>query len=458
MEEWLNNFKSTSMKFLNKIGLLLLAGMVLVLPACELEDIPNPNGPTLEALTDGATLEDLRLLAAGVESVQRNDMQFYYWTTSIIGREYWDLRGTDPRYTGELMGASGAQLDNNGFLTTRTFAAAYRAVRHTYILEEAVTNASASLTDQERSGFSGFAKLVRAYNLLIVANHQFNNGIRLDVSDPDNLGGFTGSYQESLTGIRSMMDEAIDDLNKAGDAFAFSISAGAFNGVDATPAGLSSIANGLNARIAIYQGQNADAKNYLDNSFLDLDGDLMSGFYHVFGASGNDQFNPIFNVPCNQFYIATPNWIEEAEAGDARIADKTTDVATCGGDVVPPIELGGLAGNFQVTIYDSNVDPVPIIRNAELILLWAEAHVGVDNDVAETAINVIRTAAGLAEADLDGDDALIDEILNQRRYELFGEGHRWVDMRRFNRLDQIETFRDGDVIHVQFPRPVTENE
>ena len=437
---------------------LLLTGMLFVLPACELEDIPNPNGPTLEALTDGATLEDLNLLATGLESIMRNDMAFYYWTTSMVGREYYDLRGTDPRYTGELLGAEGATLDNNGFLTTRSFAANYRAVRQSYILEEAVKNSSASLSTAEVAGFSGFAKFVRGYHLLLTANRQFDNGIRLDVSDPDNLGGFTGSYQESLTGVRAIFDDAISDLNSAGDVFAFRLSGSFFMGIDSDPAGLAEAVNALNARVATYQGDAAAAKSYLDNSFLDLDGDLYNGIYHAFGAGGNDQFNPLFNVPCNQFYIATQSWVNDAEDGDLRVTDKTTDVNTCGGDVTAPIALDGLSGDRQVTIYDSNVEPVPIIRNEELILLWAEAHVGVDNDVALEAINVVRTAAGLDEVDLDDNDELIDQILMERRYSLFGEGHRWIDLRRYDRLDEIVLDRAGDVVHVQFPRPVSENE
>ena len=44
-------------------------------------------------------------LATGLQSVMRRDMEFHYWTTSIIARDYYDLRNVDPRYTGELLGA-----------------------------------------------------------------------------------------------------------------------------------------------------------------------------------------------------------------------------------------------------------------------------------------------------------------------------------------------------------------
>jgi len=51
----------------------------------------------------------------------------------------------------------------------------------------------------------------------------------------------------------------------------------------------------------------------------------------------------------------------------------------------------------------------------------------------------VREAAGLVDYTGATDaSSLRDEILKQRRYSLFAEGHRWVDMRRFNRLDQIQ--------------------
>ena len=54
------------------------------------------------------------------------------------------------------------------------------------------------------------------------------------------------------------------------------------------------------------------------------------------------------------------------------------------------------------------------------------------------------------------DDALMDEIVKQRRYSLFGEGHRWIDMRRWGRLNQLPIDRPGDDVWEKFPRPVSE--
>lgn len=431
------------MKLFNiKTFILGLAALAVFGTSCELEDIPNPNGPTLEGL-DGATAEDVRLLATGLESVLRNDIEFYYWTTSMIAREYYDLRGTDPRYTGELLGAEGAILDNNGFLTTRTFSGRYRAVRNANNFLDILASTSASFTTNEINAYEGLAGVVKAYSLLLVLNHQYQNGIRLDVADVDNLGPFV-SYEDGLRAIEGQLRVAAEQLENGGEAFAFPST------LADTPAEMAQFANALKARVDLYLGNKAAALVSLQNSYFDLEGDLDAGTYHQFGASGNDILNPLFTVPGVTLYIATGSFLNAAEEGDARVSSKTTQLDET-------FALDGLSGDVQVTLYDSQTSPVPIIRNEELILISAEANIGTDNDAAVAAINVVRNAAGLDDYSGATDDAsLLDAVLNERRFSLFGEGHRWIDLRRTDRLDEIVLDRPGDVVHTQFPRPILE--
>ena len=129
----------------NIFNKLLILFLVVGMASCSLDEVANPNGPTQESYATDATSAQLQLLATGVEADMRNDMEFYYQTVSIVGREYYDLNGTDPRYTGELLGAGDGDgvLDNNGFLTTRSFGARYKSVRNAQNLINAVSNSSA---------------------------------------------------------------------------------------------------------------------------------------------------------------------------------------------------------------------------------------------------------------------------------------------------------------------------
>ena len=431
------------------VNKILTLGAVILFSACSLDEVENPNAPTFESFEDGATQADVRLLAAGLEAVMRNDLEFHYQTVSIIGREYYDLTGVDPRFTGELLKGP---LDNNGFLTTRAYAAWYKIVQSANLLETAVINSSAGFDEETINGYLGYAKTLKAYALSMVANRQFTNGIRLEVTNPDNLGAIV-SYENALTGIMDLLNEANTDLANAGDEFDFVISTG-FDGYDST-ATFANFNRALAARVAIYQDDRTMARSLLADSFLDLEGNLDAGPAHIFGLTGNDIANAQFYIQdqSGQEFMVEDSWVNDADPGDIRVDTKSDPFE--GG----PVTFDGLTATNQVSLYTSNVDPVKIIRNEELILLWAEANIGTDNEEAINAINIIRNAAGVGDyTGQDSDAALITEVLKQRRYSLFGEGHRWIDLRRFNRLTEIPLDRAGDNRLDAFPTPITENE
>jgi starch-binding outer membrane protein, SusD/RagB family len=430
--------------FLNKISLLMVVAFVgFASPGCNIDPIENPNAPTIGSVENGASLDDLRLLASGIESVMRFDMEYYYWTLSIVGREYYDLRGTDPRFTGELTGAKGARLDNNGFLTTRAFAQQYKAIRNCYILENATKNSKAGLTDAQKSGIYGYSKTMRALNLLMVLNR--HREARLDVSDLNNLGAFV-DHAAGLTAVTDLLNAADSDLAAAGTDLAIILSSG-FKDYDSV-AGFRKFNRALAARVAIYRGDKAAARTALNASFMDLTGNFNKGVYHIFGLSGNDEANPLF-FAANQAYGVPANFATDADANDARVPGKTF--------VRDSAALDGYVCLIHPNTYKSNTDPVAIIRNEELVLIWAEAHIGTDNITSIAAINAVRQAAGLGlYSGATTDAAVLTELLKQRRYSLFGEGHRWIDLNRTGRLGDIAIDRAGDIIHAKFPRPLTE--
>lgn len=443
------------MKRYSKLYMVLgLSVGLLFASSCQLEEVPNPNGPTIGQFSEGATEADLRLLAVGLNSVMRNDMEFYYQTVSIVGREYYDLTNTDPRYTGELLGAQGAPLDNNGFLTTRAYAANYKIIRNAYLLEQALDNSSTAYTQAELNAYYGFAKTIRAYAMILLLNRQYQNGIRVDVSDPENLGPIVG-YDAALTATMSLLNEAATQLENASDDFDFNLVGVNVSGASETDAFLQ-INRALAARVALYQNNKTMALSLLGDSFFDLAGDLNDGFYHVFGQGGNDIANPLFYVADQDLYGVQDDFTASAEAGDVRVSTKTRSFGTSIG-VNGRVTTDGISASTQVSLYSSLVDDIPVIRNEELILIYAEANVGTNNTEAVAAIDVVRNAAGLpAYAGATDNASLMNEIVQQRRYSLFGEGHRWVDLRRLNRLSDIVIDRAGSVVHVQFPTPVLE--
>lgn len=445
-------------KIFNKcLLLLLLLTCTLVFTACEVDPIEDPNNPGASGIIINATIGEIQNLATGTESGMRDNLGNYFDDLNVIGREYYRFSASDPRFTSELLGKVNARLDSNTFYITNPFAARYRTIRNANILIDALTNTTAAITEDQRRAGIAYAKTIQAHELLSVFNLLYNNGVRVDVKDPDNPGPFL-SREQSLEAILNLLNEANADLKDNPAEFPFITLLSVINPPAVTrapstsPAAFSRFNRALAARVAVYKEDWAAADAALGESFFNLMGGLNTGVYFQFSAAGNDQLNPMF-FPLNssgEVRVAHPSFVAEAEADDRRLSKVSLRTSTAFQD--------DLESDYDVYVYKTNIDPIPIIRNEELILIYAEvkAQTSATSD-ALTAIHRIRSQAGLSNYSGPTDEAgLIREILKQRRYSLFGEGHRWIDLRRYNLLDQLPIDRLGDDVWVEFPIPANE--
>ena len=428
--------------------ILLLSIVFPFMFSCEIQDGENLNGPTSQSIQDGISRGELQQTITGALSDMRLRLGTQVDGQSLAGREYYRFQSSDPRWASDVMTGN---LDNNTFYTTGPYGARYTVVKDVNLILEGIQNSDGIFEDNEIQAAEGFLKTIKAHELLMVLNQQYQNGIRVDVSDPDNLGPFLG-YDEALTFISDLLGEAATQLQNSGDAFPFSLPEG-FS-IANTPENFMKFNKGLHARVEAYRGNYGQAVTLLENSFMDLNGDLSNSVYFTFSQSGLDIPNPLFfsvNQTVANARIAHPSFVEDILPNDNRI-DKVVLRDE-------PLTQSGLSGIYNVFVYDNIIDSVDILRNEELILLYAEA-LHISNPSASVdAINVIRNAAGLVNyTGGTSQDELVDEILYQKRYSLFAEGgHRWIDMRRFNKLDELPNDRPEDNVFEQFPTPAAEN-
>ena len=452
------------MNYFNKIYLkhtALLVVLVVLVSGCDIfkiEDRPDPNNTELGTVINNPARSEVNTLVTGTESGLRTDLRIYHINTGMIGREMYRFLAAEPRNTGDLLGKGNSELDAGSFYTTRPWAAFYTNIRNANILIQSVNTIQGdALSDAEKNGVFGFANTIKGYQYLMALTMQNENGIRLQNETDVQQTGALLSKEDAYAQIAALLDDAAADLQNAGSAFSFSLSSG-FDGFN-TPAGFLQFNRALRARVAAYRGNFDAVLTALDDSFVDEAADLGLGVYHVYSTATNDQLNPVFadpNAGSGDSWVAHPSWVADAEAGDERVDNKV---------VLRDEEasLDGLSSNYGLFVYQSQDAPFPIIRNAELLLLRAEALAQRNNagdlDDAEEDLNVIRNAAGLSDFDrgTGGQAAVIDEMLRQRRYELFFEGHRWIDMRRYDRLDDLPIDRAGDNVWESFPIPENEN-
>ncbi|WP_459212710.1 RagB/SusD family nutrient uptake outer membrane protein [Aquimarina rhabdastrellae] len=435
------------MKILRTFLIIVFSSIFMI--SCDVEDGENLNGPTTSSIAEDLSRAELIQTMAGVLSDMRDRLGTQIDAQAVAGREYWRFQSSDPRWTADLLTGT---LDNNTFYTTAPYASRYATIKNINLLLEGLSNSTAGFTDEEAAATRGFANAIKAHELLMVLNLQYQNGIRTDVADPDNLGAFE-SYDQALTTIMGLLTSSLTDLANGGNSFPFAIPSG-FDLVN-EPSSFMTFVNALAARVEVYRGDYNAANSFLQDSFMSMGGDLNTGVNMTFSLTGADIANPLFfalNSTGANARIAHPSFITDAEVGDTRLNKVVLRDQ--------PLTQSNLTGEYDVFIYDSNVASVPIIRNEELILLYAEANHISNPTEAVNAINVIRNAAGLPNYSGGNTAAeLVDEILNQRRYSLFAEGgHRWIDLRRFDRLGDLPIDRAGDATFSQFPIPANENQ
>ena len=177
-------------KFLKNITVLAAIIAVSYFSSCKVEPLIDPNNPSPDVISQNASLGEIQNLVTGTESTMRNDMSFYWDDAGVIGREFYRFSTSDPRFTSDLLGKGSAVLDNNTFYITNPFAARYRVVKNTNILIDALTNTKATITDAQRKAGIAYANTIQAHELLMVFNLEYDNGIRVDVKDPDKPGPF----------------------------------------------------------------------------------------------------------------------------------------------------------------------------------------------------------------------------------------------------------------------------
>ena len=418
------NRKNTMMKILPMLAVLVWVG-------CEDLDFPDPNNPTDETAT-------IQSLVTGAEAVMRQDLGVYLRDLLVVGREAYYLEPADPRYTGELLTGP---IDPGGFLCYRPWQTAYKAIANCGTI-------MGSATADE--GAKGVAQTLHAYSLMRLVYLWDESGARLNY-DGD-ITAAVSTKAQVLAEIESLLDASYSNLNSAGSAFSFSLSSG-FAGFN-TPATFAKFNRGLRARVAVHQSDWSAAQTALDNcSAWATSSNPDEGVYHAFSSGANDQGNEMYEDPTATTIklMVHPSFYTDADLGDTRVSNNVVVRS----DTIIYDELESyLAPN----LYSSSYDPVPIMRSVELQLLQAEVHIGNgDYSSAESIMNTIRAAAGVT--DYSGTDAsnAVDRVLHEKRYSLFLEGHRLVDMRHYGKTGELPIDRPGrgDSI-VTFPIPETE--
>jgi hypothetical protein len=220
------------------------------------------------------------------------------------------------------------------------------------------------------------------------------------------------------------------------------------------------VVRGLQARVALVQQDWANAAKFAADAragylpmnatqyvdgFQDIaNSEWMWGFDHLedqteyFGGY-HSYISCNYNSTVIRTYPKVINSLlyKQIPASDVR-SKMWVETPTAANSIVPP---GGVRPKFlnqkfrlPGTPSTSAMGDVPYMRAAEMYLIEAEAKARL-NDAAgasKALFDLIKTRDANYVLSTKSGDALIEEILTHRRIELWGEGHRFLDLKRTN--------------------------
>jgi len=239
----------------SKLTSVLLIVLMLGFLGCDLVDpnrINDPNNPSVSEVLNNANQDQLQNILSGLEVRHRSSAAGAMDFIGSLGREVYPMYASDPRFMGQWLGLSegaDAETDPSFYSNAQVWTVPYLAVKQANVLIQSVNNTD-QISEQQKNGYLGVAKTFKAFQYLIpLVTQSESNGIRIDVDDPLNPGPFE-SYDEALTQIRDLLDEAQTNLQNAGTGFNFELTSGLseFN----TPSTFINLNRAIDARAAIY--------------------------------------------------------------------------------------------------------------------------------------------------------------------------------------------------------------
>jgi starch-binding outer membrane protein, SusD/RagB family len=412
-------------------ALLLLAA--LGTGACSFDLNTNPNAP--DAIGENPSRAEVSATAIGMLLALRPDIADFPLDMGIIGREAYRFDTADPRFSGELL--QGPLDPGTTAFGGDHWAEEFNSIRGGNNLLSVLSTATA-LSAEEQSATSGYVKTIQALSFLIILDAHTEDSIPIDVgTDVTAPPAPFVTNAAAFAHVNDLLDQGQAELAAGGGAFPFSLPAG-FSGFD-TPATFTQFNRALRARVAVYENQFADALTALGASFIDPAGDLARGVYMTYGTGAGDFANPLAVDPETGINLAHPSIQTGAQLQpdgslDQRFLDKVL-IRQASSSLV------GLTSNLGWLRYPTPTTPIPLIKNEELILLRAEANIGLgDLTTALTDINTVRTISGHLSnhAAFGSADEALTELLYNKLYSLLYEGaHRWIDARHYGRLNTL---------------------
>jgi starch-binding outer membrane protein, SusD/RagB family len=395
-----------------RFGTVALAG--LLVGGCNM-DLTDPNNPNRGDII--TTAQGLREIAVGLQATWGDELVDPVYITGLVTDE---IGAIVPAFESYRQVDAGDPVENNTGPSTETWGGMYRVVA---VADELLANVpNVAMEPEMASGMIALARLFKgmAFGALL----QTYERIPLDVG-LHNLHPQFVSREAGLAAVLELLESARQQILTTPPSAAFNtqVLASGFNlpnTIDAMIARYALIAGDLPRAEAAAQRVNLNILSEFRFTAAD-----PNPVWTMFYGSGN-----AYALRAKQQFRLT------AQPGDQRVGYWVTAAAVAG-------HTGPLD---HVSRYQARERSFPAYLPDEMRLIRAEIHARRGELLpALTLINEVRTPCSsplnepvaclpaLTLVDLPTQQAMLDQILLERKYELYLQGVRWSDLRRFGR-------------------------
>jgi len=402
---------------------LALAGLAGAAAGCSL-DLVNPNAPQ-----EDEVLRDPELIlttAVGLQSQYADNVLVFVRAPELV-TDQWGTRQV-------ALAADQSLVRGNpdpGFgVVSDPFAAAYRIARSARVLQ--VSAPQVNLSRGNQVGISVLAKLLQA----MAIGHLTTQYEELP-ANYDSVAAAILPRDQVRDTVIALLESAREELSTVSDAELLPFQQRVLNPTAGTGINLRNTVDAMLARYYLFDGRHDEA--------IAAAGRVNRAVVSLLQYP-NPGMNPLWQYMSSLRYVgARREFFTDAAAGDARPAFWSD--RSLGATGLPD-------STFDFRAYGgARNDPYPLYLPDEMRLIQAEAYArqgnlseaarlinevrsdGRDSDTGACATSTTEPRGCLPpldEDELDTDAEVFAQILYERRYELFGQGLRWEDLRRLS--------------------------
>jgi hypothetical protein len=412
----------------------------------------------------------------------RDNFRSLYMLMLDIQADYAEGRGsTQP--LGSYQGFDQTNINRAGTMWERF----YQSIRNANILIEKISDIP--LTETEKSQLIGEARFLRAYCYYHIVRHWNGGPLFMDTENADTSKKTAGEIYEAIISDLQMGE---DNLPESPSQFG-----------KPTKWAAKALLAEVYLTIGNWALAKGKAQEVIDSGKFSLvEVSVPSDFNKIFGPSANGTSEEIFYLKFNNldgwgwpnnllwsettftpfgnyviYSVPGPffeNWSDEDLRKQWNVFSEYINRTTGELETLPsstPI----LCSKFRDPVApgrDQHANDYPILRFADVLLIYAEASVMADNTVSASALESLnkirRRGYGFPSNTTSPVDfpssgftpeTFRETVLQERAYELYMEGKRWFDLKRTNTVKETILANTGKTvsdIHLLWPIPQQE--